>query len=196
MVRRNRRYVTLTLVLLVTSAAFAMTPPGQKARMYLSGAVVPQGARTLTSTEHSNLWLSVEGERWVSRDTREQAAAYYALIIPPQVVLRRDGKTSTSDGVSHIDTLKWAWERDLGGGSREAGSGSLTISYHGVSREVVVGSDTYSLAGGNLFVIHLDGGWQPHVTQIRTNLNQIDGFEGARQLVKRAFPDDEAVKGL
>jgi hypothetical protein len=164
--------------------------------MYLSGTVFPEGVRTLTSADHSNLWLSVEGHRWVSGGTREQAAAYYALVIPPQVALRLDDKAGWSNGISHSDTLRWAWERDLGGGSREVGAESLTISYHGPSREVVVGSDTYSLSGGNLFVIRLDDRWQPRVTQLRTGFNQIDGFEGARRLVKHAFPDDEAVKGL
>jgi hypothetical protein len=194
MIKKGSRYFVLILMLLAASVALAMKPGWQKTLMYMSGSVIPHGSRTLTFTENHSQWLSVEGERWLTRERQEEAAAYYALVIPPHVALRDDGFRSINDGISHVDTMKWIRESDLGGGSLEIESKSLTISYHGIEREVIIGSDTYPLVDGNLFVIHLDNNWNPHVIQINSQLNKIDGFDEARAIVRRALPDDEMLK--
>ena len=117
----GRRFVAPTLLSLAAVAAVAARPQWQKARIYMSGSVIPEGSRTLASAGRDSLWLSVEGRRWVTRDAQEDAAAYYALVIPPRQRLRDGGSESTNDGVTDIETLKWVSERDAGGARLETG---------------------------------------------------------------------------
>lgn len=159
----------------------------------MSGSVIPEGSRTLDSAGHSGRWLSAVGRRWVTRDRQEEAAAYYALVFPPGGRVRADGTASANDGSSQTDTLKWVAERDLGGGSVEQSGGSLTVRYDAVGRDVTIGPDTYPLSKGNVFVIRLDEGWRPQVTQVAASLSRDDGFEGAREAVRRALPDEEGL---
>jgi hypothetical protein len=190
----GRRFVAPTILSLAAVAAVAARPQLQKARMYMSGSVIPEGSRTLASAGRAPLWLSVEGRRWVTRDRQEDAAAYYALVIPPRGSVRADDSTSTSDGFTHADTLKWFTERDVGGGSRVVTHHSLTVSYNAVKGEVSVGPDAYALSRGNLFVIRLDGEGRTHVTQMEAGFSDVDGFDRAREVVRRAMPDEEAVR--
>ena len=188
----GRKFVAPTLLSLAAVVAVAARPQLQKARMYMSGAVVPEGSRTHTTVGLDSLWLSVEGRRWVTSDTQERAAAYYALVVPPRVALRTDGSDSSNDGVTHTDTLKWVEERDAGGGGRAETGRTLTLFYHAVKGELTVGADTYDLSRGNLFVVKLDDEWRPHVTQLETNFSDVDGFARAREVVRRAMPGEEA----
>lgn len=190
----TRRSVALGLVLLAAAAAVAARPQLKKARVYLSGSVVPEGSRTLTSAGHDSLWVSVEGRRWATSDRQESAAAYYALVIPPPGRVRSDGSVTRSDGFSHSHTLKWASETDLGGGAVARTGGSLTISYDAVGGDVTFGPDAYALSKGNLFVVRLDEEWRPRVTQLGESVGRVDGFDAAREAVRRALPQDETAR--
>ena len=192
----RRLHIKLALVLAVLFGAVVMKPLGQKAWIYNSGAVIPSHTSALTSTLHDSLVLSVGGERWVSSRSLEEASAYHALVIPPRVELRRDGSVSTSDGVSHTETLKWLSPTGLAGDNQTEELKSLTLTYHAVSQRVTIGSDTYSLAEGNLFVVRLDDGWRPHVTQVGAILSKAVEIHEVLEFFKRALPDDEAVKKL
>ena len=192
----GRRYVAAAIVLLVAVVAAVASPQLRRARMYMTGSVIPDGSRTLVSSEHNRVWLSGVGRRWVTRDRQEEAAAYYALVVPPRGRVRADGSASANDGFSQTDTLKWVAERDLGGGALEQAGGSLTVRYDAVGRDVTIGPDTYSLSKGNVFVIRLDEGWRPHVTQVAASFSRDDGFEAAHEAVRLALPHDEEIKGL
>lgn len=192
--RQRRIELKLALLLVAVFTAVVLKPLGQKAWIYMSGAVIPNSSSGLSSTEHHNRLLSVGGERWVSGNRLAEATAYHALVIPPQVELREDGSVSKSDGVSHTETLKWLCPMGLANQADEAMS--LTLTYHAFTQRVTIGSDTYSLAKGNLFVVRLDNEWQPHVTQLGTILNRAVEIHEVSQFFKRALPDDEVVKKL
>lgn len=185
----------LALVLLAIFLVIALKPLWQKAWIYMSGAVIPYGSATHRYADHHNLLLSVGGERWVSGDRLEKATAYHALVIPPEVELREDGSISGNDGVSHTDTLKWLRLRGQGD-DYQAESGSLTIVYHALTQKISVGSDTYRLAKGNVFVVRLDEGWRPTVTQIEATLDKATESDEVVELFKRVLPEDEVVKKL
>jgi hypothetical protein len=189
----GRRLVAPTILSLAAVAAVAARPQLQHARMYMSGSVIPEGSRTLTTVGRESMWLSVEGSRWVSRDRQEDAAAFYALVIPPRGSVREDDSTSTNDGVTHANTFRWVSERDAGGG-RVSTRRSLTVSYNAVRGEVSVDTEAYPLSRGNVFVIRLDGEWRPHVTQLESGFSDVNGFDRAREIVRRALPDEDAVK--
>jgi hypothetical protein len=192
----RRLHIKLAVVLAVLFGAVVMKPLWQRAWIYMSGAVIPSHASALSSTQHDSLVLSIGGERWVSKRRLEEASAYHALVIPPRVELRRDGSVSKSDGVSHTETLKWLCPRSLAGDNQAEEIKSLTLTYHAVTQKVTIGSDTYSLAEGNLFVVRLDDGWRPHVTQLGTMLSKAVEIHEVLESFKRALPDDEAVRKL
>ena len=188
-------FTKLALVLLAIFLAVALKPLWQKAWIYMSGAVIPNSSTTHGYTDHHNLLLSVGGERWVSSDRMEKATAYHALVIPPEVELREDGSISRSDGVSHTDTLKWLRLREQGD-SYQAEAKSLTIVYHALTQKISVGSDTYRLAKGNIFVVCLDEEWRTTVTQIEGILDKAYDSDEVVEFFKRALPEDEVVKKL
>lgn len=190
----GRRLVAPTVLSLAAVAAVAARPQLQQARMYMSGSVIPEGSRTLATVGREAMWLSVEGSRWVTRDRQEDAAAYYALVIPPRGSLREDDSTSTNDGVTHANTFHWVSERDAAGGERVLTRRSLTVSYNAVKGEVSVGPEAYTLSRGNVFVVRLDEEWRPHVTQLESGFSDVDGFDRAREIVRRAMPDEDAAK--
>jgi hypothetical protein len=183
----------LGIVLLAVFIAVVMKPMWQKAWIYMSGAVSPHSSSTHRSTNHHNLLLSVGGDRWVSINTQEKATAYHALVIPPPVELRDDGSTSSSNGIYDTETLKWLCLRDTSDSNQAAEAKSLTIAYHAITQGVTIGSDTYRLAKGNLFVVRLDEEWRPHVTQIKAILDKAE-FDEVIGLFKRVLPDDEVIK--
>lgn len=188
--KKRHIYTMLALVLLAIFLAVAMKPLWQKAWIYMSGAVSPYRSSTHGYAEHHNLLLSVGGDRWVSRDEKEEATAYHALVIPPQIELREDGSVSSSDGISDTETLKWLCLREPSDNYQRAESKSLTVVYHALTQKVSIGSDTYRLAKGNLFVVRLDEEWRPHVTQIEVILDKAKSDE-VIEFLKRVLPDVE-----
>ena len=191
-----RLHIKLAFVLAVLFIAVVMKPLGQKAWIYVSGAVIPYHTDVLTSTQHYNLLLSVGGERRVSGRRMEGASAYHALVIPPQGTFRREGSTSKSDGVSHTETIRWLCPRPFGGADEVQESKSLTLTYNAITQRVTIGSETYRLAAGNLFVVRLNDEGQPNVTQLATILNKAAEIHEVGEFFKRALPNEEAIKKL
>jgi hypothetical protein len=194
--RVKRIHIKLAVVLAVVFTALVMKSLLQKTWIYMSGAVIPSRSATLRSTEHHNLLLSVGGERWLSRSRLEEASAYHALVIPPGVELREDGSISTSDGVSHTETLKWLCPSGPADVDQAYEAKSLTLTYEAITQRVTIGADSYWLAKGNLFVIRLDDRWRPHVTQLATIFSKAVEEHEVREIFKRALPNDETVKKL
>jgi hypothetical protein len=189
-------YTKPAFVLLVIFLAIALKPLWQSAWIYMSSAVIPYSTTTHTFGGHNNLLVRVGGERWVSWYEKQQATAYHALVVPPQAEFRKDGSISRSDGISKTLTLKWLRMREHGGNSQSAESKSLTIGYDAMTRRVSVGSETYWLSEGNIFVIRLDDEWRPHVTQVEAVLDKAAVSEEVIEFFKRVLPDDEEVKKL
>lgn len=70
----------------------------------------------------------------------------------------------------------------------------LEATYDALRRAVTLGSRTYSLADGNVFVIRFDESWQPGVTQLNVSITEdvavdLDGF-------KSLLRGDETIQKL
>ena len=194
--KKKSIYTALAVVLLAIALAVFFKSLWQQTWIQMTGAVIPYSSRTLNYAEHHNVLLSVGGDRWVSMYQKEKATAYHALVIPPQVELRADGGASGNDGVSGTDTLRWLCLKEVGGNSQWAEPKSLTIVYDALTQRISVGSETYRLAKGNIFVVRLDDEWRPHVTQIGEIFDKSDERDEVVAILKRALPDDEAVTKL
>ena len=194
---RRDTYIRLALLCLVV---FLVTPMlkylGQSAWIYLSSAVTPNSTGTTSFANEGKVLLSVGGERWASWYSQEQATAFHALVIPPWGAFRKDGGSSGGDDFTHKVTLEWLRTRDRVGAHEGAEAGSFTIVYHALTQSVSVGTDTYRLAKGNIFVVRLDDEWQPHVTQVEAVLDKPAELVDVVEFFKHVLPDDEEVKKL
>lgn len=194
---KRRNYTRLALVLLVLILATAwLKPLWQKAWLYMSSAVIPNTTRTLSFANQGKLMLEVGGERWASWYAQEQATAFHALVIPPEGAIRQDDGSSGGTDITHKVTLMWLHTKEQGGNPPQAEAKSFTIVYHSLTQRVSVGSETYRLAKGNVFLIRLDDEWQPRVTQGEAVLDKPADHDEVIEVFKRVFPDDEEVKKL
>ena len=168
--------------------------PVKSVWLHLSGGVMPNALRTQGYTDKPFTILSVKGQKWTSWNKLEAGSAYHALIILPQI-LPNDGDSGTrSDGFTYTATEKWQ------SGKAEANTGpteeELAISYDALRQTITVGSETYHLAKGNLFVVRLDENWHPEITQLEMTNNKDIGVEEVISAFKSALRQDRIVQQL
>ena len=72
----------------------------------------------------------------------------------------------------------------------------LAISYDALRQTITVGSETYHLAKGNLFVVRLDENWHPEITQLEMTNNKDIGVEEVISAFKSALRQDRIVQQL
>jgi hypothetical protein len=180
-----------TFGLLVTLTLIGFQPLVQRTSVRLTGAVMPNSTHTHTYVDKPVRTLSVGGERWKSWGATESASAYHALIILPPVPFSDGPGMSVADGFTHTKIEKWLARTGPQGIYEEK---KLEATYDAVRRTVTLGSRTYSLADGNLFVIRFDGSWQPGVTQLNVSITEDVAVD--LDLFKSLLRGDEALQKL
>lgn len=144
---------------------------------------MPGGARTHTYFDRPIRILSVEGQRWGTWAALERASAYHALVIFPPGELSNAESVSGGDDFTHTKVERWRLMRGQPPGRFTAEERELEIVYDALWQTVTVGTRTYQLANGNLFVVRYDEQLQPAVTQLNATLNR----EGSTEEVVAAF---------
>jgi hypothetical protein len=190
--RNIRKHIFgLGLGSLVMLTTIALLPSVKTGWLRVSGAVIPNASRTESYTDKPIRILSVEGQRWVTWDKREDAAAYHALVILPAVPISDSGGLSESDFYSDRLVKRW-----LVRGNEER---ELDITYDAMWQTITVDSRTYPLRKGNLFVIRFDENWKPQVRQLSTTINRrnnVEELERLKDAFKSALPEDKIVQQL
>src|SRR6267378_291588 len=97
---------------LVMMTTIAILPSVKSSWLHLSGTVIPNGTRTESSFSKPIKIVSVEGQRWLSRDKHEDASAYHALLILPSVPIRDIGGLSGGDDYSEKLVERWLVQGD------------------------------------------------------------------------------------
>lgn len=191
--RRFKLPVVGTIIgLLLTLAVLALVPAAKRAWVRLSGAVIAEGSRTHAYADRPVRILSVEGHRWETWSKSVDASAYHALVIFPRGELKEISSLSGGDGFTYTRTERW---QVLGGGADAGPERELHITYDALRREVTVGSQSYRLADGNLFVIRFDGP-RPSVTQLETILDRQVAVEEVVGAFKAKLGEDEEARRL
>jgi hypothetical protein len=181
--------------LLTMIAAIAFPPRGKTVWLRLSGAVMANDTRTECYADKPLRILSVTGQKWAGWDKLEAASAYHALIVLPQIVPNDSGSVSSSDGFIDTAIEKWQpWKDQSDNGPAE--ERELAVIYDAVWQTITVGSQTYHLAKGNLFVIRFDENWQPEVTQIEATISKDAGVEEVVRVFKSVLREDKMVQQL
>ncbi len=108
-----------------------------------------------------------------SRETSlRQVALYHCIIFYPEgEFIAHESKTSTQGGVATL-TDTWKIQRVRLRGQRGVQEGALTIRYNAGDKSISMGSEGYSVAKGNMFVIRLDEGGRAKVRQVLATLNE------------------------
>jgi hypothetical protein len=191
----RRRIFGIISGLLITLAGVAFLLPVKDTWVRLSGAVIAGGSRTQSYTDKPLRILSVEGRRWVAWNKLEGGSAYHALIIFPKVELKDTGYAGGGDGFTDTRTERWqVWN-----GQPDTSVGEeveLSVTYDALWRTVTVNSQTYHLAGGNMFIIRFDGQHRPAVTQLNMTLDQEAGIDDVIGAFKSKLRGDEMAQQL
>lgn len=181
--------------LLILFSTISILTPVKRAWLRYTGAVMPNGSRTDSFTDRGVLILSAPGERWVTWDRKEDASAYYALVILPSADVENYGYVSGGDGFTHTDIERWI-ARNYRAGSYQVEERELKIEYDAMWQNISVDSRTYSLSRGNLFVIRYDADLQPAVTQFGVTINRVASHEDIINAFKSVLPGDRLVQQL
>lgn len=176
---------------LVTLAVLVLQPLAPRTSIRLTGAVMPNSTHTHTYADKPVRTLSVGGERWRTWGETEGASAYHALVILPPVPFGDGVGASGGDGFTYTNVETWLVRTGPQGIYEEK---KLEATYDALRRAVTLGSRTYSLADGNVFVIRFDESWQPGVTQLNVSITEdvavdLDGF-------KSLLRGDETIQKL
>jgi len=182
--------------LLILFAVTLYLPTAKAMWLHHSGAVIPNGSRTLVFTDRPFRLLSVQGQRWVDGRLLE-ASAYHVLVIFPVVIPKDASSSSGGDRFSHTDIQRWLVQ--TGGRSANAQSfeeKELTVNYDALWQTVALGNRTYHLKQGNLFVIRFDQNWQSAVTQLNVTMNGATDHQEEIDAFKSTLKDDPMVRQL
>ena len=183
------------LGLLTMIAAIALLPRGKTVWLHLSGAVMANGTRIECYTAKPFRILSVTGQKWARWDKLEAASAYHALVVLPHIVPNDSGSVSSGDGFTDTAIEKWQpWKVQSDNGPAE--ERELAVIYDAVWQTIRVGSQTFHLEKGNLFVIRFDENWQPQVTQLEATISKDAGVEEVVKVFKSVLSEDKTVQQL
>jgi hypothetical protein len=183
------------LGLLTITAAIALLPRGKTVWLHLSGAVMANDTRIECYTAKPFRILSVTGQKWARWDKLEAASAYHALVVLPHIVPNDSGSVSSGDGFTDTAIEKWQpWKVQSDNGPAE--ERELAVIYDAVWQTITVGSQTFHLEKGNLFVIRFDENWQPQVTQLEATISKDAGVEEVVKVFKSVLSEDKTVQQL
>lgn len=188
---KHRLWVLLSSLLLLACVGFS-----QDEWQFKPGVVVPSGDRTSTFKNASGQLLTVEGQRRVSTSKLEEISVYHAIIFYPEGTVVGEGGEFSNSGPISTEELTWKIQSDPRAAQKEMSEKRLEFKYHALDKNVRVGSETFSLADGNLFVIRLDVNWLPVVTQLREHFVEQAEKERVLQSFKSAAREDESVQRL
>lgn len=189
---KHRLWILLSSFLLLACVGFS-----QDDWQYKPGVVVPSGDLTNTFKNASGQLLTIDGQRRVSTSKLEEVSVYHAIIFYPEgaVVVGKGGGFSNSGPIS-TEELTWKIQGDPRAAREDVREKRLELKYHALDNTVSVGSEIFSLTGGNLFVIRLDENWLPVVTQLREHFTEQAEKGRVLQSFKSAAREDESVQRL
>jgi hypothetical protein len=154
------------------------------------GVLIASGSRSHRVKYPEGTILSLDGAR-LTNGKPENVSIYHALIFSPAAI---DSRTSRLNvGPISIQTLVW---RDKSGGSKNTDSRVFEIKYDALEKSVTIGSLSFPLSAGNLFLIRLDEMLNPVTTQAQAHLSERAEIKKILRSFKEAFPDDKEIEAL
>jgi hypothetical protein len=160
------------------------------------GMVMVSGDQSSVFKDVRGQMLSVNGYRRVSPAKLDEVSVYHAIIFYPEAPIIGGGGGFSNSGPISTEVITWKIQKNPPDDYKDTEEKKLEIKYHALERNVSVGSDTFSLSEGNLFIIRLNGGWHPAAVQIKAHFNERAEKEKALEFFKSALRDDQAIQRL
>src|SRR5687768_11064006 len=187
----NKFRFILTIFILLCSIHVVRNIWGQDQSWQLTpGVLITSGSRTHRAKNPEGTILSVDGAR-LTNGKPENVSIYHAIIFSPEAIGSRTSQLNV--GPISIETLVW---REKSTGSKKTDSSVLEIKYNAIEKSVTIGSQSFTLSEGNLFVIWLDEMLIPATTQAHAHLTERAEIKKVLSFFKAAFPDDKVIEKL
>lgn len=158
------------------------------------GVVMASGSRDSALKDIRGRLLTVNGYRRVSAAKLEEISVYHAIIFYPEATTIGSG--SSSDGPLSTEEITWEVQKNPPGSHKDTEEKRLKIKYHALDKNISVGPETFSLSGGNLFIIRLDESWLPGVTQLKAHFSERAEQEKVLGFFKSVLREDEEIQKL
>ncbi len=161
----------------------------------IPGALIPGGSSSGVTAKGNGVLYSMIGAKRVSDTVLEEVALFHALVLGPEVERRGSGSALTLHCLSAVETLTWQlgnWQH----GPFDLPDEKLELRYDGRTDTVTVGTQSYSAAQSNCFIVRLDSRWQPKMTQVPLLIREQVAATAIMARIRAAAPDDLEVRGL
>lgn len=165
------------------------------------GVVVVSGSGDHSFKNTRGQLLTVRGYRRISRAEISPVSVYHALIFLPQAPLAGGGGGFSNKDAGSTEVLTWRLQKNPPNDYRNVEEKRLELKYHPLEKTLTVGSQTFQLARGNLFIVRLNDEWLPTAEQIPAHFEE--DMESQRVLdqkvldfFKSALPDEQEIQKL
>src|SRR5918911_1110527 len=182
---------TLVGLFFVNCVAFS-----QDEWQFKPGVIMASGDQMHVLKNVDGQLLTVNGYRRISKAKLADVSVYHALVFYPKSTIIGGGGSISNDGPLSTETITWKLQKNTPNDYKNTEEKSLEIKYHALDRTVSIGSETFSISNGNLFVIRLNGSWIPTITQIPAHFDERAEEQGVLDFFKSVLREDDSIQKL
>lgn len=140
--------------------------------------------------------LTVHGYRRVSDAELSEISVYHILIFVPAAPVI-GGKSSCSQSNSPVASVTETWIIQNNPSDYEnTYEKSLEIKSHGLDKTISIGSETFMLSKGNLFIVRMEWNWKPTAVQVPRQLNKRAKAQEVLDFLKTVLQEDSSIQEL
>ena len=163
---------------------------------YTPDAFLTSGSQMHAFKDVRGQLLSANGYRRISRAKLEEMSLYHAIIFYPKAPVIGGGGESKNDGPISKEIVSWVIQKNPPNDYKNKEEKTLELKFHGLEKTLIVGSETFALSNGNIFIIRLDENWLPTVTQIPNSFYKRAEDKEVLEFIKSVLKDDAAIQKL
>jgi hypothetical protein len=124
-------------------------------------------------------------------------SVYHALVFYPGGAVMGAGSGGRwSDDPVQSYVVIWKFPNANGSWAENTTERKLEILHNAIDATVTVGTKTYRLDAGNMFIIRIGADWLPSVTQLHEKFEEQATPQTSLNCFKTLFKDDASIQGL
>lgn len=161
------------------------------------GVVTPADSRMHSFKDTDGLMLTLNGRHRMPESKVADTSIYQALVFYPKASIAQwgDGSHWSNDPISSI-VIGWTLQKEATDEASKITEHKLEMKYNAIDKTVSVGEKIFSLADGNIFIIHMNDRWIPVVTQANYLMDTPVDEQKVLDYFKSVFPQDRMIQNL